>query len=276
MLVGDGVLDGRPHDAPGALLGHGLDADAGSVWEPNLLCTLGECFCEDRLEFFAILVAVLELDSGINILGVLAENDHVGQFRLLHGTGHALEPAHRAQAGVQVENLAQGDIDRTDAAANRRCKRPLDTDEIFTKRSHGVVWQPFIKFVLGFLSGEHLEPNDLFCAAVGFLHSCVEYELASSPDVRANAVAPNERDDWVIRHLQVAIRDRDFVAFGRGDVFVFHKSVLCSVGTWSSGGEGRTTRAKRLAASRFVRLMKQAPFHKFLAQKRRTRSRSPW
>ena len=138
-LVGDGVLDSRPHDALGALLGHRLDADAGGVGETDLLHAFRECFGEELLELVAIIGAMLELDAGINVLGVFAEDDHVGQLRLLHGTRHTLEPAHRSEAGVQVENLAQRDVDRTDAAADRRGERPLYADEIFTERGYGVV-----------------------------------------------------------------------------------------------------------------------------------------
>ena len=144
---------------------------------------------------------MLELNAGVNVLGVLAEDDHVGQLRLLHGTGHALKPAHRPQAGVQVEHLAQGDIDRADTAADRRGEWSLDAHEILAEGGHGVVRQPFVKLVLGCLPGEHLEPGDLFCTAVGFLHGCVEYELAGGPNVRADAVASDERDNGVVRHL---------------------------------------------------------------------------
>ena len=243
-VVGDGVLDGRPHDALGALLGHRLDADADGVGETDFLGALRECLGEELLELVAIIGAVLELDAGVNVLGVFAEDDHVGQLRLLHRTRHALEPAHRAQAGVQVENLAQGDIDRTDATADRRGERSLDADEIFAERGHGVVRQPFVEFVLGRLPCEYLEPGDLFGSTVGFVYGCVEDELARRPDIRAGAVAPYERDDRVVRHLQVAVRDGNLAAFGRGDVFVCHKSVLCSVAACKRrGGEGDPSQA---------------------------------
>ncbi len=50
------------------------------------------------------------LDAGIDVLGVLAEDHHVHFAWLLDRRGHALEPAHRPQADVQVEHLAQRDV----------------------------------------------------------------------------------------------------------------------------------------------------------------------
>ena len=95
-VVGDGVLDGGTHDAPGAFLRDRFDADAGRVGESDLAGAIRERLGEERREFFAGGVAVLEFNAGVDVLGILAEDNHVGQLRLLHGTGHALKPAHRA------------------------------------------------------------------------------------------------------------------------------------------------------------------------------------
>ena len=52
----------------------------------------------------------------------------------LTGRGHALEPAHRAEADVEVEHLAERDVERADAAADGRGQRPLDADEVLAER----------------------------------------------------------------------------------------------------------------------------------------------
>ena len=58
------------------------------------------------------------------------------------GDGTPVEPAHRAQAHVEVEDLAQRDVERADAAADRRGERALDADEVLAERVDGLVGQP--------------------------------------------------------------------------------------------------------------------------------------
>ncbi len=63
------------------------------------------------------------------------------------GDGHALEVAHRAQAHVEVEHLAQRDVERADAAADGRGERPLDADEVVRERVEGLVGQPAVELL---------------------------------------------------------------------------------------------------------------------------------
>ena len=49
--------------------------------------------------------ALLDLETGVDVLGVLPENHHVDQVRALDRRGHSLEPADGPQADVQVEDL---------------------------------------------------------------------------------------------------------------------------------------------------------------------------
>ena len=65
-------------------------------------------------------------DAGVNVFGVLAEDHHVHFLRMLHRRGDAGEILHRPQANVEVEHLPQRDVQRADAAADRRGQRAFD------------------------------------------------------------------------------------------------------------------------------------------------------
>ena len=113
-------------------------------------------------------------DAGVDVLGVFAEDDHVHLFGMFDRGGDAGEVLHRAQADVEIEHLAQGDVERADAAADRRGQRPFDADQKFLEGLDGVVGQPVVEFFEGLLAGENLEPGDFPRAAVGCLHRGVE------------------------------------------------------------------------------------------------------
>jgi hypothetical protein len=50
---------------------------------------------------------VRPFDAGVDVFGVLAENDHVGQLRVLERGRHTLEVLHRTNALVEVKLLTQ-------------------------------------------------------------------------------------------------------------------------------------------------------------------------
>jgi len=106
--VGERIADGRPHEAPGALFGNRLDADAGAVRKadfPHAHFLPQEC---DKLVHLG--GARRPLDAGVDVFRVFAEDDHVCLFRMGYGTGHPGKPAHRTQADVEVEFLPQGHV----------------------------------------------------------------------------------------------------------------------------------------------------------------------
>ncbi len=80
--------------------------------------------------------ALLELDARVHVLGVLAEDHDVDLFGMLHRAGHALVVLHRANAGVEIEELPQRDIKRTNSAAHRRGQRPLDGNAQVARGAH--------------------------------------------------------------------------------------------------------------------------------------------
>ena len=79
------------------------------------------------------------LDARVDVFGIFPEDHHVHFLRVLDGRGDAFEILHRSQANEKIEKLSQGNIERTNAAANWRRQRTFDTDEKFAKRFNRVV-----------------------------------------------------------------------------------------------------------------------------------------
>ena len=120
-------------------------SSGGLVAEADLLELLREILLEEIEHLRRRLAAGLELDAGVDVLRVLAEDHHVHFLRMLHRRRHAGEPLHGAQADVEIEHLAQRDIERADAAADGRGQRAFDADEEFLERVDGVVGQPVVE-----------------------------------------------------------------------------------------------------------------------------------
>src|SRR2546425_1421388 len=99
------------------------------------------------------------LDPGVHILDVLAENDHVELLRLAHRAGHALEVAHRPDAGVQVEQLAQGDVEGSDPASDGRGERALDRHAVRPNGVQGGIGKPAPDLLEGFLARKSTRLN---------------------------------------------------------------------------------------------------------------------
>ena len=76
-------------------------------------------------DLVAALGALLELDARVQVLGVLADDHEVD---VVVARAHARVALARPDARVQVERLAQRDVDRAEARADGRRDRPLDRD----------------------------------------------------------------------------------------------------------------------------------------------------
>src|SRR5262249_58160149 len=79
------------------------------------------------------------------------------------------------------------------------------------------VGQPVLEGVEGLVAGEGRQPGDRPGAAVGLLAGGVEDRLAGPPDVGAGAVALDERDDGMVRNLELPVHVADRVACRDGD-----------------------------------------------------------
>src|SRR5262249_44233366 len=114
------------------------------------------------------------------------------------------EVAHGAQADVQVQLLAQGHVQGTDAAANRGRERAFDGDHVILQYLQGLFRQPHVGAVdLGrFFAGIDFHPADLALAAVGFRDCRVHHFDHHRADVHARAVTldvGNDRGIWYIQ-----------------------------------------------------------------------------
>src|SRR5208282_3232859 len=222
-LVVDRVLQRGAEQPVGAFLGRGFEADSGTFRKANLGELLRKVLLEQIQEFLGVGRPRLELDSRIDVFGVLAENDHVDLFRRLDRRRHALEPAHRAQADVQVQQLAQCHVQRTDAAADRSGERPLDRHQVVAAGGHRFIGQPGVVGLVGLFSREHLHPANLALRAVRLEHRRVEHSHARAPDVAPGPIALDEGHDGPIRYVQLAVGGGYFLA-PRGDL---HGDRLC-------------------------------------------------
>src|SRR5262249_44349142 len=183
----------------------GLDADPARLREADLLDLHLVAEPGDRLLRLRRLRR--PLDTRVDVLGVLAEDHHVHVLGPLHRARHAREVAHGAQADVEVQLLAQRDVQRADAAADRRSERALDPDQVLAEGRERVGRHPFAGLVEGLLAGQHLEPGDAALAPVRLLHGGVEHARGGAPDVAARAVALDVGDDGIVGHLERAAGD---------------------------------------------------------------------
>src|SRR5690606_11396455 len=94
----------------------------------------------------------------------------------------------------------------------------LDGDPVLPDGLDRVVDQPLAELVEALLAGVDLEPDDLPLAAVRLLHGGVDDRPCGRPDVRAGAVALDDRDDGVVRDHAPAVLHGDLLAFGRGQL----------------------------------------------------------
>jgi len=241
-LVFDGVGDGAVGQAHRAAVADSLDAHAdfhvrgkiggadglpeirgrGLGAEADFFEILGE-FLRDEIEDFLRLGRTAGVfDARVDVLRVFAEDGHVHLLRMLYGRGHAGEPLHRAQADVEIEHLAEGHVEGTDAAADRRRERSFDAHQIFLEGFDGVIGQPVVELLEAFLARKDFKPGDLALAAIGFRDGRIEHAHAGGPDVGTGAVAADEGENGVFRNGKFAVRDGDFTAGGRRDVFIGH------------------------------------------------------
>ena len=223
----DGELDGGAHKPRGAFLGDGLDADAAGFRETDLRKLLGKGLLHEGQKFRVGLRSLLELDARVDVLAVLAEDHHVHFFGVLHGARYALEPAHRAQANIEIQLLSQGHVQAGDAAADGRGQRTFDAHQIVAAGLHCGFGKPVVELLVALLTSEDFHPLDLAFPTIGLGHRRVEHAHRGPPDIRACSITFDERDDGAIRNMQFSIFNADLLTVhGRNDLKFGHGVLL--------------------------------------------------
>ena len=162
------------HQAFGSGHRHRLDAHA-RIQPDLLLAALQHVFVEKLDQFRALRSSLFPLDACVHILSVLAVDHHIHAFGIFHRRRHALVVLHWTHAAIEIENLPQRNVERTNAAAHGRGQRALDGDAELANGVHSVIRQPVVEFRFRLFPGEYFIPCDSTFALIGFLHGRVEH-----------------------------------------------------------------------------------------------------
>ena len=214
LLVIERVLNRAAHQPLRSKRGDRLDGHAGIG--ANLLWPAAQHFLVQEFEqLLHFGRAGLPLDPDINIFGIFAVNDDIHPLGMLHRRGDTLEIAHRAHAGVEIEDLPQRDVERANPAADRSRQRPLDRNSEIAHGLDGFVGQPLLEFVERLFSGEHFKPRDLPLPAVDQIDGGVKHAPRRLPDVPPRAVALDEGNDGPVGNDEFASNILDCLSVGR-------------------------------------------------------------
>ncbi len=223
-VVVDGVLQGLADQTLGASLGNRLDTDTAHVGETDLLDA--HFFGQELDDLLGFRGTGFPLDTGVDVFGVLAEDDHVDITRLLDRARHAFKPANRTLTYIQVQLLAQSNVQRTDATAYGSSQWAFDGNNILFNGVQRFSRQPGVLIVNlgGFLTGIDFHPGNLALTGVGLLNSRVDDFDHDRGNVVTDAVTLDKGNDRVIRNVQGKVGiNGNFVAAGRHlDLLVSH------------------------------------------------------
>ena len=154
----------------------------------------------------------------VDVFGVLPVNDHVQILGTLVGARGALVVTAGTDAGIQIKDLAQGHVQRTDATTHGCGEGAFDGHAVGADRLEGVLRQVLVGAVevASFIAGVDLEPFDALAATVGLGHGRIQHLLGGGPDVHAGAIAPDEGNDRVVGHHGLTVLEADRCALARG------------------------------------------------------------
>src|SRR6266513_176415 len=126
----------------------------------------------------------VELDPRVEVLDVLAHHDQVD---VAARRGHAGVGLRRPEVRIQVELLAERNVDRTKAGAELGRERSLERDAVAPNRIEGLFWER--RAALG-----HRRHADLVDVPLDLPAGRLDRTACGSDDFRARAVARDERD----------------------------------------------------------------------------------
>jgi hypothetical protein len=184
----------------------------GRIFQPN------SCFAKCA-QLFRLVGARLQFHACVDVFGVLAEDHHVHMVGGNDRAGHAFEVRDRADTGIEVQLLANGDIEAAEATAHRRGERSFDRHAVFADGVDGFLRKIAAGDGVATLAREHFHPGDLAAIAIAMRNRLVEDVLRGAPDIGADAVAFDKADDRRVRCFQMAIgAGLNLVARGRADM----------------------------------------------------------
>ena len=236
----NGVLYGHAHKALCAGLGNGLDAYGTVRAHIAARKLLDEGY---HLRGFG--GACIPFDACVEVFRVFAENDHIHCVRILHRAWHARNVAHRTDAGVEVKESAQKDVDRAEALAHRGAQGTLQGHAVLCDGLHALFGHEFACLLPAGLASVYGQPLDLPCSSIGLFHCRIEHGPCRIPDVRSHAVAGYDGNDGIVGDDQFAVRAKSNASahmFSLGNLFVFCTPVQARarpVPSWSLQRAGR-------------------------------------
>src|SRR5690606_2765544 len=218
------VLQRLAHQTLGALLGHRLDADTAAFGETDLGHT--HFFGQELDDLLGFGGARFPLDTGVDVFGVFAEDDHVDVTRVLDRAGYAGEPAHRTLTDVQVQLLTQGNVQGADTATYRCGQRSLDGNNVVLDGMQGFFREPGVLIVnLGsLLACINFHPGNLALAVIGLFDSGIDYLHHDGGNIDADAIALDKGNDRIVGNIEGEVSVYgNFVAVRRHlDLLVSH------------------------------------------------------
>src|SRR5262249_3791269 len=186
--------------------------------------------------------------------------------------GNTRKIPHRPFARIQIQNLSQRHVQRTNSATDGRGQRPLDGHAKIANRLDGLVRQPLLEGVERFLAGEHLEPRYFTLSAIGTPHCRIKHAPRGLPDVPPGPIALDKRKDRRIRYLQLvaAVSDRLALSGNRlAVVNTLHESE--SSRGWSTTSQGQCVLGKVTPSSSnewfYHHDANQKPYHNALSDR---------
>jgi len=137
QAVGQSKFDGGAYETFRTFDRNRFHAERGGFGKTHLRHP--HLFRQEFEEFAGFWRPLLPFDAGIDIFGILAEDIHIDFFRFFDRCHDSAEPTYRTEADIKVEGLPEGDVQRTDTAADRGCQRAFDPDHIFSESLHRLV-----------------------------------------------------------------------------------------------------------------------------------------
>ncbi len=225
------ITDRRSDQALAAKRADWFDAQASALEETGR----AQFFAQETGQLFIFRRAGFKFNAGVNVFGILAEDDHIHFFRVFQRAGHTPIPAHRADAAIQVQHLAQSDIQAAKPAAYRGGQRTLDADQEFAQRVEGFFGH-IVTIVNrgGFFPGINLHPENLAVAPISLLDCRIPDSLAGGHDIVADTIPFDVHQNRVIRHIEYAVRHPNLSATFRHNNFVERHAYLSPYRLWSS------------------------------------------